>query len=97
MRAVRSAPDGQTLAFFVVTGAETRSTEIWMLPREGEQEPWTFLDTEFDESGAMFSPNGRWLAYMSNETGRDEIYVQPFGVTGGMHGKIKTKTIKMGI
>ncbi len=53
-----------------------------MLPREGEQEPWAFLDTEFDETGAMFSPNGRWLAYMSNETGRYEVYVQPFSVTG---------------
>ena len=30
----------------------------------------------------MFSPNGRWLAYMSNETGRDEVYVQPFSVSG---------------
>ncbi len=76
------SPDGQTLAFLVVTGAETGSTEIGMLPREGEQEPWAFLDTEFDESGAMFSPNGRWLAYMSNETGRDEVYVQPFSVNG---------------
>jgi hypothetical protein len=30
----------------------------------------------------MFSPDGRWLAYMSNESGRDEVYVQPFSVTG---------------
>ncbi len=61
-----------------VTGAD----DIGMLPLEDEQEPWAFLDTGFDETGAMFSPNGRWLAYMSNETGRDEIYVQPFSVTG---------------
>ena len=79
------SPDGQTLAFRVYTAG--RSNDIWMLPRENEQEPWTFLDTEFDENGAMFSPDGRWLAYMSNETGRDEIYVQPVG-TSGSGGKL---------
>jgi len=76
------SPDGQTLAFNISTGTETGSTDIGMLPREGEGEPWVFLDTEFDETGAMFSPNGRLLAYMSNETGRDEVYLQPFSVTG---------------
>ncbi|MEE8373330.1 MAG: hypothetical protein V3R87_06430, partial [Dehalococcoidia bacterium] len=76
------SPDGQTLAFNISTGTETGSTDIWMLPREGEGEPWVFLDTEFDETGAMFSPNGRLLAYMSNETGRDEVYIQPFSVAG---------------
>jgi serine/threonine-protein kinase len=79
------SPDGQTLAFRLYTAG--RSNDIWMLPRENEQEPWTFLDTEFDENGAMFSPDGRWLAYMSNETGRDEIYVQPVG-TSGSGGKL---------
>jgi serine/threonine-protein kinase len=73
------SPDGQTLAF---RSSSTKSHDIWMLSREGEQEPWTFLDTEFDETGAMFSPDGGWLAYMSNETGRDEVYLQPFSVTG---------------
>jgi serine/threonine-protein kinase len=76
------APDGQILAFTRSFNPGTGSHDIWMLPREAEQEPWTFLVTEFEESGAMFSPNGRWLAYMSNETGRDEVYVQPFSVSG---------------
>jgi serine/threonine-protein kinase len=75
------SPDGQTLAFTELFRPGTESG-IWMLPREGEQKPWAFLDTEFEESGAMFSPDGRWLAYTSNETGRDEIYVQPSDVTG---------------
>ena len=55
--------DGQILAFTRGFNRETGSHDIWMLPREGEQEPWTFLATEFEEYGAMFSPNGRWLAY----------------------------------
>jgi serine/threonine-protein kinase len=75
------SPDGQTLAFTELFRPGTESG-IWMLPREGEQEAWAFLDTEFEESGAMFSPDGRWLAYTSNGTGRDEVYLQPFSVTG---------------
>jgi len=75
------SPDGQTLAFHDVLDPVS-GHDIWMLPLEGEQEPWSFLKTEFEESGAMFSPDGRLLAYMSNETGRDEVWVQPFSVTG---------------
>ncbi|MCK5353217.1 PD40 domain-containing protein, partial [bacterium] len=55
------SPDGQTLAFTELFRPGTESG-IWLLPREGEEEPWVFLDTEFEESGAMFSPDGRWLA-----------------------------------
>ncbi len=75
------SPDGQTLAFTDLLDPE-KGHDIWMLPLEGEQEPWAFLNTEFEETGAMFSPDGRWLAYTSNETGRDEVYLQPFSVTG---------------
>jgi Tol biopolymer transport system component len=75
------SPDGQTLAFTDITDLVSGSS-IWMLPLEGEEKPWALLDTEFEESGAMFSPDGRLLAYISNETGRDEVYVQPFSVTG---------------
>jgi serine/threonine-protein kinase len=75
------SPDGQTLAFTDLLDP-VKGQDIWMLPLEGKQEPWAFLDTEFEESGAMFSPDGRLLAYTSNETGRDEVYLQPFSVTG---------------
>ena len=75
------SPDGQTLAF-TDRITSVAGHDIWMLPLEGEQKPWAFLDTEFEETGAMFSPNGRWLAYMSNETGRFEVYIQPFSVSG---------------
>ncbi len=75
------SPDGQTLAFNDLLDP-VNGQDIWMLPLEGEQEPWAFLDTEFEEMGAMFSPDGLWLAYTSNETGRDEVWVQPFSVTG---------------
>ena len=54
-----------------------------MLQLEGEREAQPFLQTPFEEGGAVFSPDGRWLAYVSNESGRYEIYVQPFPGPGG--------------
>jgi Tol biopolymer transport system component len=52
--------------------------DIWVLPMTGERKPYVFLQTDYQESEAMFSPDGRWVAYRSNESGRDEIYVKPF-------------------
>jgi Tol biopolymer transport system component len=45
---------------------------------EGEKKPFVFLKTSFDERRAEFSPDGRWVAYRSNESGRYEIYLRPF-------------------
>jgi hypothetical protein len=45
--------------------------------------PYPFLSTRFAESSGMFSPDGRWTAYMSNESGRNDIYVRPFPGPGG--------------
>jgi Tol biopolymer transport system component len=66
-------PKGNVLAFFDV--APDSDWNIWML-REGKPSP--FLTTPFNETFARFSPNGRFLAYVSNETGRDEVYVVPY-------------------
>jgi len=52
--------------------------DIWVLPREGERKPLPYLRTAFDEVTPTFAPNGRWLVYASNESGRFEIYAQPF-------------------
>jgi eukaryotic-like serine/threonine-protein kinase len=43
----------------------------------------SLLSEQFNESAPQFSPDGRWLAYISDETGRYETYVQPYPVTGG--------------
>jgi Tol biopolymer transport system component len=50
--------------------------DIWVVGPEGDPTP--FLLTPFDERSPRLSPDGKWLAYVSNESGRDEIYVQPF-------------------
>ncbi len=75
------SPDGHVLAYTEynpITG-----WDIGTLAMEGERKPQPFLRTPFNESQARFSPDGRWLAYVSNESGRDEVYVQPFPGPGG--------------
>jgi eukaryotic-like serine/threonine-protein kinase len=54
------------------------SQDLWVLPLEGDRKPWVFLKTNFSERQGHFSPDGRWVAYMPNESGRPEIYVRPF-------------------
>ena len=74
------SPDGKLLAFSEVH--PSTNGDIWMLPLEGEGKPEPFLQTPSSETGPVFSPDGQWLAYRSNESGRQEIYVQPFPETG---------------
>jgi len=81
-------PSGKFIAF-----QELRADsgyDVMLLPIEGDAvsgykagEPRPFLDSPFNEWQAMFSPNGRWLAYASNETGRSEVYVRQFPGPGG--------------
>ena len=52
--------------------------DIWVLPVSGEQKPYPLIQSPFQESYAQFSPNGHWVAYLSNETGSDEVYVARF-------------------
>ncbi|MDI6767170.1 MAG: hypothetical protein QME52_10145, partial [Bacteroidota bacterium] len=44
----------------------------------GDRKPFVFLQTEFDEDAPMFSPDMRWISYVSNESGKMELYVRPF-------------------
>jgi eukaryotic-like serine/threonine-protein kinase len=74
------SPDGQVLAFVQI--APGTGSDIWML-RLSDRKPQPFLQTPFTEEGPRFSPDGRRLAYVSNESGRYEIYVQPYPGPGG--------------
>lgn len=71
--------DGQHLAFDERKPGAQR--DIWVLTR-GE-DPAPFVLTPFDEWSPAFSPDGQWLAYVSNESGRNEVYVQPYPGPGG--------------
>jgi serine/threonine-protein kinase len=73
--------DGKTLAF--EDSDSTTGWDIWLLPLEGERKAQPFLRTQFNELRAKFSPDGRYLAYQSDESGRAEIYVQPLPGPGG--------------
>jgi len=68
-------PDGKSL-LYTELHPETRF-DIWQLPREEGAEPTSFLVTPFNEHSPTVSPDGRWVAYVSDSTGRDEVYVRP--------------------
>jgi Tol biopolymer transport system component len=53
------------------------------MPLTGDAKPFSVVQTAFDETQGQFSPDVRWLAYTSNESGRDEVYVRPFPDAGG--------------
>ena len=77
--------DGKWLAF-TEAGTPATGRDIWVLPLEGEalnagpeaRKPRVFLRTPANEDNGVFSPDGHWLAYESNESGRYEVYVRPF-------------------
>ena len=64
--------------------------DIWVLPMFGDHKPFPYLQTEFNEIRAKLSPNGQWLAYVSDETKQTEVYVQTFP-TPGRKWQISTK------
>ena len=62
------SPDGRLLAFSEQSGGT--NWDLWILPLDGADEPYPFLQEPFDELVGVFSPDGRWMAYHSNESGR---------------------------
>jgi serine/threonine-protein kinase len=77
------SPDGRILAFYDINPNTVR--DIWTMPLDGSAEPTPILVTEFNEHSPMFSPDGDWLAYVSDESGREEVYVRPYPGPGAKH------------
>jgi serine/threonine protein kinase len=70
--------------FIVYDSRNTQNkADLWILPMEGDRKPFPFLQTVFNELQAQFSPDGKWLAYTSDESGTPEVYVQTFPASGG--------------
>ena len=68
--------DGRFLMY--MSSSPETSTDLWAVTMTGEAVPFVVLQTPFDERWGTFSPDGRWVAYHSNESGRNEVYVRAF-------------------
>ena len=73
---VSASPDGKHL-ILGATGVGD-SADVLILPLSGVRKPEAYLQTKYTEFSAQFSPDGRWVTYSSNESGRNEVYVQGF-------------------
>jgi serine/threonine-protein kinase len=76
------SPDGKFLA--LNQSHPTNNNDIWILPLDKALKPYAFLQTRFAERGGAFSPDGRWIAYSSNETGQYQVHIRPFPGPGGV-------------
>ncbi len=74
------SPDGRSLIF--TEFVRRTNGDLWLFPLAGGGEAVALTQTPFDEKGARFSPDGRWLAYYFNESGNREVYLRPVAETG---------------
>ena len=74
------SPDGRFLLYISIN--PKTSSDLWVLPMSGERKPTVFVNSRFTERNGQFSPDGRLVAYQSDESGRFEIYVRPFQAAG---------------
>jgi Tol biopolymer transport system component len=73
--------DGRSL-LYSAQGSNTTS-DLWVFPMIGERKPFPVLQSGFDEIEGQFSPDGRWLAYVSDESGRYEVYIRTYPEVAG--------------
>jgi serine/threonine protein kinase/Tol biopolymer transport system component len=85
-RATSWSRDGRFL-LYEATHARTKD-DVWVLRLEGDMKTIPFMSTDFNENQAHFSPDGRWVAYVSDESGHPEVYVRAFSLnSAGTGGK----------
>ena len=75
--------DGRFVLYY--SQSPKTGTDLWVLPLTGDKKPFPFLQTAFNEDNGTFAPDTKWIAYVSNESSRDEVYVQPFPATGAKY------------
>jgi len=80
--------DGRFIAYNTISPGKS-ATELWILPRFGERKPYPLLQGSFNVGQGQFSPDGRWMAYASDESGKVEVYVTPFP-GGGSKWQVST-------
>ena len=70
--------DGKYVLYKQGSGTGASGWDIWALPMTGERKPFPVAQTPFEERDGQFSPDAKWVAYHSDESGQFEVYVQPF-------------------
>jgi dipeptidyl aminopeptidase/acylaminoacyl peptidase len=78
--------DGRFLLYATSRNESSAEEDLWVLPLQGNRTPYPFLATKFDEREATFSPDGRWVAYVSNESGPNQVYVREFKESPAANG-----------
>lgn len=78
VNALSWSPDGKVLAF--INGGD-----LWVLPLSEDRKPRPFFQSKFNETTPAFSPDGHWLAYVADDSGHPEVYVQPFPGPGAKY------------
>jgi Tol biopolymer transport system component len=86
--------DGRTLLF--VTSSRRTGNDIWVLPLSGDRKPYALMEEEYNENWAAFSPDGRWIAYSSTESGDAEVYVTAFPPATSPGGRANRKWLISG-
>jgi eukaryotic-like serine/threonine-protein kinase len=86
-----ASPDGKYLVYqrrAVANGART-TLDLWVLPLFADRKPFPIVQTTFDDTLPAISPDGNWMAFQNNESGRNEIYVTAFPA-GGAKWQVST-------
>jgi eukaryotic-like serine/threonine-protein kinase len=73
--------DGKRIAF--TEGTDKTGTDIWLVAPDGDRKPYPYLQSRFNEYWAQISPDGRWMAYVSDQPGQSEILVESIPVGKG--------------
>ena len=76
--------DGR-FVLYTLSGTFPSTSDIWALPLFGERKPFPVIHTEFIEGQGVLSPDGRWIAYTTDETGQPNVHIQPFLRAGAKH------------
>jgi Tol biopolymer transport system component len=74
------SPDGQNI--LVLRSSQTTQFDLWILPLSGDRKPRPYFDTPVNEFYGRISPDGRWIAYTTDESGKNEVFIQSFPASG---------------
>ena len=78
------SPDGRFITFFSLSPEAEGAGTLWILPLFGDRQPFRFIQSKVNAVAGRFAPNGRWLSYISDESGKREMHIRPFPPSAGV-------------